>query len=174
LEFNAIYETLKHRVYNTVLSYLQSAEDAQEVTQDVFLEVHQKLPSFREEAQISTWVYRIAINKSLDFLRFKNRKKRFAFLTSLWHPESGELQYDQSDFIHPGIQLERKEQAKYLFKALNELTESQKTAFILIYIESLPYADAAKIMEVSVKALESLVQRAKKTLREKLKNNRNS
>ncbi len=173
MEFNALYEILKHRVYNTVLSYLQSEEDAQEVTQDVFLEVHQKLSSFREEAQISTWVYRIAINKSLDFLRFKNRKKRFAFLTSLWNPESGELQYDQSDFIHPGIQLERKEQAKYLFKALDELPESQKTAFILIYIESLPYAEAAKIMELSVKALESLVQRAKKTLREKLKNIRN-
>jgi RNA polymerase sigma-70 factor (ECF subfamily) len=156
-----------------VLSYLQSAEDAEEVTQDVFLEVHQKRAEFREEAQISTWVYRIAINKSLDFLRFKNRKKRFAFLSSLWNQESGELQYDHTNFIHPGIQLERKELSKYLFKALNQLPESQKTAFILIYVEGLPYAEASKIMDIGIKALESLVQRAKKNLREKLKNNRN-
>lgn len=79
MEFNALYESLKHRVYNTVLSYLQSAEDAQEVTQDVFVEIHQKLPSFRKEAQISTWVYRIVINKSLDFIRLKNTVPYFLF-----------------------------------------------------------------------------------------------
>ncbi|OYU96451.1 MAG: RNA polymerase subunit sigma-70 [Bacteroidetes bacterium B1(2017)] len=173
MEFNELYETLKHRVYNTVLSYLQSAEDAEEITQDVFVEVFHKLADFKENAQVSTWVYRIAINKSLDFLRYKNRKKRFGFMSSLFNQESGELQFDKPEFVHPGIQLERKEQAAQLFKALNQLPENQKTAFILIYIEQLPYAEAAKVMDLSVKALESLVQRAKKTLRDKLVNFKN-
>ncbi len=170
MEFNNLYENLKHRVYNTVLSYLQSPEEAEELTQDVFLSVYQKLPEFKEEAQISTWVYRIAINKSLDYLRFKNRQKRFAFLSSIWNEESGEIQHDKPEFVHPGILLERKEQSKYLFAALNQLPENQKTAFILIYIEQLSYQEASEIMAISIKALESLVQRAKKTLREKLVN----
>jgi len=171
-DFNQLYQTMKHRVYNTVLSYLQSAEDAEEVTQDVFLEVHQNMENFRQEAQLSTWVYRIAINKSLDFLRHKNRKKRFAILSSLWNPESGELQHDHSDFMHPGIALERKEQAKELFKAIDTLPENQKTAFILIFVEQLPYQEAAQIMDIGVKALESQVHRAKQNLRKVLKNNR--
>jgi RNA polymerase sigma factor (sigma-70 family) len=169
-DFNQLYQTMKHRVYNTVLSYLQSAEDAEEVTQDVFLEVHQNLEKFRQESQLSTWVYRIAINKSLDFLRHKNRKKRFAILSSLWNSESGELQHDHSDFVHPGIELERKEQSKELFKAIDSLPENQKTAFILIFVEQLPYQEAAQIMDIGVKALESQVHRAKQNLRKVLKN----
>ena len=170
MDFNSIYETLKHRVYNTVLSYLQSPEEAEEVTQDIFLIVYEKLPEFKEEALLSTWVYRIAINKSLDYLRFKNRQKRFAFMSNIWNEESGEIMHDKPEFVHPGILLERKEQSKFLFAALNQLPENQKTAFILIFIEQLTYQEASEIMAISLKAIESLVQRAKKTLREKLQN----
>ncbi|MDZ4666727.1 MAG: RNA polymerase sigma factor [bacterium] len=167
--FDEIYATLKHRVYSTVLSYVQVSEDAEEICQDVFLEVFQNLENYRQEAQISTWVYRIAVNKSLDFLRYKNRKKRFAFFSSLFKEDSGELAHDMPHFVHPGIQLERKEKAGYLFKALNQIPETQKTAFILIFIEQLSYQEAAEVMNTSLKAVESLVQRAKKSLRQKLK-----
>ena len=76
--------------------------------------------------------------------------------------------YDQPVFDHPGIKLEQKENARYLFEAIETLPDTQKTAFILAHIEELPQKDIADIMNMSVKAVESLLQRAKVNLRKKL------
>ena len=76
--------------------------------------------------------------------------------------------HDQPVFDHPGIQLERKENARYLFEAIETLPDNQKTVFILAHIEELPQKDIADIMNMSVKAVESLLQRAKANLRKKL------
>ena len=167
-EFENIYHKLKHRVYNTVLSYLQQTEDAEEITTDVFLEVYEHAHQFKGESAIETWVYRIAINKSLDFIKYKKRQKRFAILSSLFEPNSGKILHDQPTFEHPGIQLENKEKGKYLFKAIDKLPAQQKTAFILVQIEGLSYKQVSEIMGNSVSASDSLVQRAKQNLRKEL------
>jgi RNA polymerase sigma factor (sigma-70 family) len=166
--FEPIYEQYKNRVYNTVLSYVQQAQDAEEVTQDVFMEVFRSVEQFRGEADVGTWIYRIAVNKSLDFLRHKNRQKRFAFFTNLFRPETEELVHDPPDFEHPGVLLEKKEAAATLFKALDTLPESQKTAFILTQVEDLTYAETANVMTVTVASVEALLHRAKQNLRKKL------
>lgn len=168
VEFELLYKKFKNRVYNTALSYLQQAEDAEEVTQDVFVEVFRSQQTFREEADIGTWIYRIAINKSLDFLRHKTRQKRFAFFTNLFHQETDEIIHDPPDFRHPGVVLEQQENAAYLFKAINDLPENQKTAFILTQIEDLSYAETAKVMDVTVASVEALLHRGKQNLRKKL------
>ena len=67
--FQEIYETYKNKVFNTVISYLQNHEDAEEVTQDVFVEVHRSINTFEGKSSLSTWIYRISINKSLDFIK---------------------------------------------------------------------------------------------------------
>ena len=72
------------------------------------------------------------------------------------------------DFEHPGIQEENKETAKIMYKAINSLPDSQKTAFILGFIEEKPRQEIANIMGISLKAVESLLQRAKENLRKKL------
>tara|TARA_R110000823_G_scaffold116334_1_gene239345 strand:- start:361 stop:576 length:216 start_codon:yes stop_codon:yes gene_type:complete len=64
-------------VYNVVLNYLQNVEDAEEVTQDVFVKVYQSLDSFKEESHIKTWIYIITINQSLDFIKEEEYKKKF-------------------------------------------------------------------------------------------------
>ena len=64
-------------VYNVALNYLQNIEDAEEVTQDVFIKIYQSLATFKEESSLKTWVYRITINQSLDLIKKKNSKKRF-------------------------------------------------------------------------------------------------
>lgn len=166
--FEGIYQTYKNKVYNTVLSYIQQIEDTEEVTQDVFVEVHRSYHEFRQEAQVSTWIYRIAVNKSLDFLRRKSAQKRFAFFTNLFHQDTGEILHEAPDFEHPGALLEQKENHSYLFKALYNLPENQKTAFILTQIEDLSYIEAAKVMEITVASVEGLLHRAKANLRKKL------
>jgi RNA polymerase sigma-70 factor (ECF subfamily) len=171
LNLREIYELHKDTVYNLALHYVQNIEDAQEVTQDVFVSVHQSLNTFRETSELSTWIYRITINKCLDFIKAKQRKKRFAKLTSLFFDEGPEPKYHPPEHNHPGVQMEDKEALHNLFKLINVLPDNQKTALILHKIEQKSQAEVAAIMDISAKAVESLVQRAKGNLLKKIKPN---
>ncbi len=156
-------------VFNLALQYVQNYEDAQEITQDVFLTVYQSISTFKEKSKLSTWIYRITINKSLDFIKAKQRKKRFGFLTSYFFENSGDIKHDAPSFNHPGIQLENKESLEIIFHHINQLPVNQKTALILSKIDHKTQAEIAEIMDISTKAVESLIQRAKTNLSKKLK-----
>ena len=164
-DFETLFQKFKDRVYNTVLSYVQNTEDAEEITQDVFVEIYYRIDTFRGDSSISTWIYRIAVNKSIDCLKHRNRKKRFAWLVAIDGPEQTN---SLPDFYHPGVVLEQKEQAAILFKIVQQLPQKQKTAFILKHIESLSQKEIAEILSISQGAVESLLQRAKVFLRQKL------
>ena len=153
------------------MQYLQNIEDTEEVTQDVFVTVHQQLETFQNNSSITTWIYRIAINKSLDFLKAKKAKKRFGFITSIFGEKEGELKYDQPNFNHPGVLMEQKEELAILFKHINSLPDTQKTALILHKIDGKSQQEIAEIMDSTPKAVESLVQRAKTNLKNKLNSN---
>lgn len=168
--FNDIVNSNKSRVFNTAISFLQNREDAEDITQDVFIEVYHSLEKFKQQSSISTWIYRITVNKSLDFLRKKNRRKEYGFIRNLFYKESGEINLDKGHFDHPGVLLEKKENARILFAAIELLSENQKTAFILFHVEELSQKEIAEVMGTSPKAVESLIQRAKATLREILEN----
>ncbi len=154
--FRQLYALYSEKVYNTALSYAKNVEDAEEITQDIFAKIHQNAAKFQGKSSVSTWVYRITVNTSLNHLR---RKKRFSFL------KFREPSIDIPNFEHPGVLLEHKENAQTLFRVMDKLPNSQKTAFILSYIEELPRKEVANIMEVSLKAVESLLQRAKQKMR---------
>jgi RNA polymerase sigma-70 factor (ECF subfamily) len=102
----------------------------------------------------------------LEFIRNKSRKKRFAFVKSIFHKENEEFEIE--DFIHPGIILENKERAGILFKAIDRLPEKQKTAFILNKIEYLRYDEISEVMNLSKSSVESLIHRAKSNLQKYL------
>ncbi len=154
-------------VYNLALNYVQNHEDAQEITQDVFVSVHRSLDSFQHKANISTWIYRITINRSLDTIKAKKRKKRFGFMAALFG-DDGSTVTEVYHFDHPGVQLEQKEALKKIFSLINELPANQKTALLLSKTEQKSQAEVAEIMGISVKAAESLIQRAKTSLAAKL------
>jgi RNA polymerase sigma-70 factor (ECF subfamily) len=164
--FASLYEQYKILVYNVALNYLQNTEDAEEITQDVFVQLHQSLSTFKNESTLKTWIYKITINKCLDFIKHKNSKKRFFIFGQKSNNES-EIQ-NISNFEHPGILLENKEKAAILFGVINELSENQKTAFILSKLDGMSNPEISEIMEVSISSVESLIFRAKGTLKEKL------
>lgn len=164
-----IYECHKKMVFNLALNYVQNVEDAEEITQDVFLKIYRNLTSFKQKAEVKTWIYRITINTSLDFLKAQKTKKRFAFFTSLFHPNSNDPIFEISHFNHPGVELENKEATENIFNLINQLPDNQKSALILSKIECKSQQEIADIMNTSVKAVESLLQRAKSNLSEKLK-----
>lgn len=171
MNFEELYNTHKNLVFNLALQYVQNTEDAEDITQDVFVTVHQSLQNFKHESSLSTWLYRITINKSLDFIKAKKRKKRFGFIVSFFNKDNEELTYDFPHFNHPGVQLENKEALKNLFKHINALPENQKTALLLHKVEQKNQIEVAEIMEISPKAVESLIQRAKTNLLKKMKEN---
>lgn len=163
-----IYDEHSGLVYNLCLNYLQNTEDAEEVTQDVFVKVFQKQGDFKNQSSLKTWIYRITINQCLDFLKAKKRKKRFGFIVPIYDNNTN-LSY--SEFKHPGILLENKEATENLLKLINELPPNQKTALLLKVIDDLPQKEIADIMQLSEKAVESLLSRAKGNLKEKIKLN---
>jgi RNA polymerase sigma-70 factor (ECF subfamily) len=161
MQFDALFTTYKKMVYNLALQYVQNVEDAEEITQDVFVAIHHSLNTFKQNAEVSTWIYRIAINKSLDFLKAKKRKKRFGFIVSIFeHQETMQTHA----FNHPGVELEQKQAIQLIFLALNKLNDQQKTALILSKIEHKSQKEVAEIMNLTPKAVESLIGRAKNNL----------
>ena len=157
--FKVLYDLFSEKIYNTALSYCQNQQDAEEITQDVFTSVFKNASNFKGDSTIDTWIYRITVNTSLNLIK---KKKRQSFL------KFNAFNKEKPDFEHPGIILENKENSKLLFKVIETLPDSQKTAFILSFIEALPRQEVADIMELSLKAVESLLQRAKSNLRKKL------
>ncbi len=158
-----LVETYRNRVYHTVLTILQDPAEAEDAAQEVFIKVFETIHSFRGDAGLSTWIYRIAVNKALDKLR---RKKRRAFLQNIL-PVTDSAQHTEP-FYHPGVAMDKKEEAAVLFKAVSMLSARQQTAFTLIKIQGMSYAEAAYSMELSVKAIESLVSRAKQQMQKTL------
>ena len=170
MNFKHIYDTHKDLVYNLALQYSQNPEDAEEITQDVFLNVHKNIDTFQSKSNIKTWIYRIAINTCLDFLKAKKAKKRWTLHAFRQTDKDGNMP-EIADFNHPGVELEQKEAMAAIFKAINQLPEKQKTAVILLKIEQLSQVEAAEILKVSPKAIESLFTRAKKNLKSLLDQN---
>jgi len=167
IKFEAIYQLHVGMVFNLCLHYVQNAQEAEEATQDIFVKIHNNLSNFEGKSSLKTWVYRISVNHCLDVLKARKRQKRFAFITNLFTmtPEKG---HDISDFDHPGVLLEDREALENLFQKINELPENQKTTLILRYIDDLSPPEIAEIMQISLKAVESLLQRGKQNLEKKL------
>ena len=162
LAFKTIVETWQSMVYNTALGIVQNMEDAEDISQEVFVQVYQSIHSFKGESKFSTWIYRITVSKSLDHERRKKRKKRFAFIRSLI---GAEPEIPAPDFHHPGVMLDNKENAAVLFNAIQKLPQNQRIAFTLHKVEGLSYQEISDVMKTTISAVESLLHRAKNNLK---------
>ena len=167
IAFKTIVEQWQDMVYNTILGIVQNETEAEDLAQDVFIKVFEKISTFKGDSKFSTWLYRIATTTALDHLRSKKRKKRFGFLQSLTGA-SGDEKEHVPDFHHPGISLDNKERAAVLFKAIDSLPENQKSAYTLHKLEGLSYRDVSEVLNTTVSAVESLMSRANQNLRKQL------
>jgi RNA polymerase sigma-70 factor (ECF subfamily) len=143
--------------------YTLNAEDAEEVTQDVFLKVHSKIEEFRNEAKLETWIYRITVNKSIDFLRTKKRQKNQV------HRTNNEITLSlASQNRNPAQILESDQGIKNLLNCIYQLPDNQQQALVLLKIEQKSQKEVAAILEITPKAVESLFQRSKVNLKKLL------
>ena len=164
--FKWLVEAYKSKVYFTVLNILQDEAEADDSAQDVFIQVYESISSFKQQSSLSTWIYRIAVRKALDKLRKRKTRQQLNKYLPWWMPEENITKSE--NFYHPGILVENKQKAAIFFKAINALPEKQKIAITLIKVQGMSYEQASEIMDQSVKAIESLISRAKQNLERQL------
>lgn len=167
--FKELVETYRNMVVNTCFGLLHNTEDAEDVAQDVFIEVFRSVASFRADSKISTWLYRIAVNRSLNFIRDNKKRKWFQSFDDLMESKKealNQLNYQSSD--DPESEMENSQRALLLHEAIDSLPENQRVAFTLNKYEDLAYKEISEVMNLSVSSVESLIHRAKKNLQKKL------
>ena len=144
--FNLIVEQYTERLYWHIRRFLCNHEDVNDLLQDVFIKIWAALPSFRGESQLFTWIYRIATNEVLNYLR----KQRFKALVSFQDvTEILEKKIDE-DARFNGNEIQRE-----LLKALQRLPEKQRIVFSLRYFDDLTYEQISEITNTSVGALKA-------------------
>ncbi len=166
--FKELVDKYRHLVINTCYGMLHDIDDAEDVAQDVFVEVFRSVQNFRGGSKISTWLYRIAVNRSLNFMRDNKKRKKTQSLADTEkskkiNPE--DLVSGDNDASHD---IENEQRADILHRAIGSLPEKQKIAFTLNKYEDLPYKEISEIMDLSIPSIESLLHRAKKNLQKKL------
>jgi RNA polymerase sigma-70 factor, ECF subfamily len=163
-----LVSTYHRQIIKTAYHFVQNMDDAEDLSQDVCIEILESAKHFRGAASLSTWIYRVTVNKSLNFIR-KNKRKQLVrqfetFFSSSKQP--GEVQHPEPATEDNGLHHE--ENRRLLEKAINLLPENQKIAFILSKYDGLSYKEVADIMNTSVASVESLLSRAKQNLQKNL------
>ena len=159
-DFKLLIKKYEANVFRTAIGFLHNKQDAEDITQDVFIKVYQSLSSFNGKAAFSTWLYRITVNSSLNFLRKKKRRGFWVALSEL-------IQIPSKD--KPGeIVLTEK---AIIQQAIDDLPDKQRKAFVLSRYEELPHIQIAEIMKITEGAVEQLLHRAKINLKKVLEKN---
>lgn len=166
--FRDLVDNYQRRVINICYRFVLNRTDAEDLAQEVFVEVYQSAGSFRGQSSLSTWIFRIAVSKSLDFLRRQGRAKRGGRLRALFGLDNVNADIPAPASTAPDGIMEQEERRRQLQRALNILPTKQRTAFVLSQYDGVSYKEIAEILKCSVSAVESLVHRARKSLQREL------
>jgi len=169
--FKLLFDKYHLKVFNTCMGFMHNKNDAEDITQDVFIEVYKSVNKFRRESKFSTWIYRIAVNKSLNHIR-DNKKSNWLnnIETLIAGTKNNEVEIKDTLGTDPEIIFENTEKADMLHRAIDSLPKNQKIAFTLNKYEDLSYKQISEVMDISLSSVESLIHRAKKNLQKKLLN----
>ncbi len=172
--FRELVDNYQDKVISTCNSFVHNIEDAEDIAQDVFVEVYQSIKKFRGDAKISTWLHRIAVNKSLNHLRKNKKNSVLKSIDSFYNNNGGpidkneNLEIEDSKTSQSEHNIENKERAEILHNAINSLAKNQRIAFNLNKYDDLSYKEIAEVMNISLSSVESLLHRAKMNLQKKL------
>jgi len=153
LAFSLLIDQFQERVYWHVRKMLINHDDADDATQNTFIQVWRNLGNFREESKLFTWIYRIATNEALAIIRKRKQNLRL--------DDIGEV---LSDYVEQAGSFTGNEIEKKLFKALVKLPEKQKLVFQMKYFEDMKYEEISEVLGTSVGALKASYHHAVKKL----------
>jgi RNA polymerase sigma-70 factor (ECF subfamily) len=169
--FESLVDDFKEMVFNVSLHYFYNREDAEDISQQVFIDIFEQFPGFKGDSDIKTWIYQITVNTCKEELRYRYRKKR-NWKKTLFLSDLGDKKEQESIVEafgnHPEIELEQQELGRVMQREILKLSEKQQTAFVLTQMEQLSYEEAARVMKSTVSSVESLVFRARQNLKKSL------
>jgi RNA polymerase sigma-70 factor (ECF subfamily) len=158
--FAWLVEQNKNKVLNTCYRFLFNREDAGDISQEVFIEVFRSI--------LATWIHRIAVNKSLDFIRKKNRKKRISEIKNFFNLDHVAAETKTLGEFDPARKMEQEERLRIMQEAINRLPEKQGIAFTLSKCDGFGNHEIAAVMGLTLSATDALVHRAKANLQKQL------
>jgi RNA polymerase sigma-70 factor (ECF subfamily) len=161
--FRKLVEKHKDKVFRICLGFVRNPEEAEDLTQDVFFQVYKNAGRFRGQSAVSTWIYRITVNHSINRLRKRRAREWLRFLGG-----TESLDRRPSSGASPEVLLERRETLELIRKALDGLPANQRIAFTLHKVQAISYEEIAGIMDCSVSAVEARIHRAKSNLKKRL------
>jgi len=161
--FRIFVEKYHVLVLNVCNNILNNYDDSMDISQEVFIKIYESIDNFRGESKISTWLYRIAINKSLNHLRSKKRQKWFSSLDSIFGDDTKKQDIKDPE-LNIAEKIDQNENKVALQQSISKLPDKQKTAITLNSFEELSYKEISEIMEISVTEVGVLINRAKKNL----------
>lgn len=173
--FNEIVARYKQKIYNYLLRMTGSPDDAEDLTQEVFVRMYTNIAAFRAEASLSTWLFRIAGNLAVDAFR-RGKKERGLVQTSLDAPAAGgddegqSASWDVPDWSREPLRVfGRKELGAQIQAALEKLPPKLRSAVVLHDVEGLPYEEIATIEGVPLGTIKSRIFNGRVALREQLR-----
>ena len=168
--FADLVEKYKQPVMNFVFRSLRDEIEAEDVAQNVFLQVYKSRRRYKQTAKFSTWLFTIARNLCLNELRRRSRHPAESIEeTQAEQEDQPQRQYEDKSQPAPPEELLQGELARKIEEALAELPENQRTAILLCRQDELSYEEIADILDCSLSATKSLIHRGRETLKEKLK-----
>jgi RNA polymerase sigma-70 factor (ECF subfamily) len=171
LTFEEIYEEYSERVLNLAYRFTADEELSRDLTQDIFIKIYENLDRFEQRSNIYTWIHRIAVNHILNTLKRKNRYKWLNVLdikiTDIFHQKIAEQGFI-SRTVSADKKLEESQRTEIIWNAVQSLPSKLRIPFVLFNWERMSYKEIAKLMELSMSAVESRIHRAKKQLIKKL------
>jgi RNA polymerase sigma-70 factor (ECF subfamily) len=172
--FEEIYREYGERVLNLLYRFTSREQVARDLLQDVFIKVYEHMDSFENRSQIYTWIYRIAVNHALNYLKRERRNLWF----NLMDETVGELLTKEKidapglgtgDVLRPDQLLEDKQREQFTQQAIDALHPNYRIPFVLFKDEHLSYDEIAKMLNISHSAVETRIHRARKTLIKRLR-----
>jgi RNA polymerase sigma-70 factor, ECF subfamily len=165
--YGILIRQFKEKIYRIAYGITLDREESMDITQDVFIKIHQKINSFEEKSSLSTWIHRITVNQCLNWQR--RWKRRFR-----WHHRSldgiaaetyAELESQEAE---PHRQYEEKEFEAVFHQAVKAMPEETRVVFVLKELEGLSYAEIAETLNIKPGTVSSRLFTARKQLKKLL------
>lgn len=165
--FSVIIDRYQSKVFSTAYNYTHDQEEARDLTQEIFIKLYNNLQSYKNKASFSTWLYRIAVNRCIDW----TRKKKLQTVSSIY--DSGDEEIDIYDTIAdsgggPEEALIKQENEVYIRKVVEDLPEIYKTVIILYYFEDFSPQEISDITDIPKRTIETRLYRGKNLLKLRL------
>jgi len=166
--FTRLYERYRLRVYIRAFQIIRNSEDAHDATQEIFIKIYRSLDKWNvQRAKLSTWIYRLTVNHSLDYLR--NRSRWIEFLNKKNNADLNLKMYvSENSIFSPYMAIKNKEEISLIGRCIEKLPDLQKKSFIGLYFEGLTLVEIAESERCNVGAVKSALHRAKYEVRSAL------